>query len=101
MAVSKTTLGLVGVCGLAIAAWAVPMLRVGDRAAEGAEPAAPVKWECAELRVTTHPYWNVATTGEDEPKQEVVLHLPDKSHKSETLAGLPLGRKPNPETTAA
>jgi hypothetical protein len=98
--VSKTTVGLVGVCGLAVAAWAVPVLRVGGKAAEGAEPAAPVRWECAELRVTTHSYWNVANTGEDEPKPEVVLNLPDKAHKSETLAGLPLGKKPNPETAA-
>jgi hypothetical protein len=93
---------------MAVGAWAIPMLRVADRAAEGAEPAAaqpraePVRWECAELRVTTHPYWNVATTGEDEPKPEVALHLPDKTHKSETLAGLadPLGRKPGQETAA-
>jgi hypothetical protein len=64
--------------------------------------AEPVKWECAELRVTSLPYWNVATTGEDEPKPEVALHLPDKTHKSETIAGLagPLGRKPTQETAA-
>ena len=42
-------------------------------------------WEYAELRVTFHPFWNVATTGEDEPKQKIVLSLPDKSHKSETF----------------
>jgi hypothetical protein len=93
-------LGLAGVCGLAVGAWALAVPRVADRAAAGAEPAAPVRWECAELRVTTHPYWNAATTSEDEPKREVVLNRPDSAHKAETFAGLPLGRKLNQETAA-
>jgi hypothetical protein len=105
--VNKVTLGLVGVvvCGLTVgvAAWLVPLSRAGSTTIAAAEPAAePVKWECAEFRVTTHPYWNVATTGEDEPKREFVLNLPDKSHKFDTFAGLagPLGRKPGQETAA-
>jgi len=107
---NKTSLGVVGVaaCGLAIGAWAASPLRVGEAAVGGAEPAAvrpraePARWEAAELRVTTHPYWNAATTGEDPPKAEVALHLPDKTHKAETLGGLagPLGRKPAEETAA-
>jgi hypothetical protein len=93
------TLGLVAVvaCALAVAAWAVPMSGAAGRPAEVAEP---VRWECAELRVTTHPYWNAATTGEDEPKPEVALNLPDKSHKSDTLAGFPPGRKSDQHTAA-
>jgi hypothetical protein len=31
----------------------------------------------------------VATTGEEEPKREVVFDLPDKSHKVDNFAGLP------------
>jgi hypothetical protein len=96
--VKRTTLGLVGVCVVAVAAWAAS---TGGVAGRPAEAAAPARWECAELRVTTHPYWNAANTGEDEPKPEVVLHLPDKSHKSETFAGLALGRKVDREAASA
>jgi hypothetical protein len=77
--------------------WMVPIVRVASKPADAPEA---VRWEYAELRVTTHPYWNAATTREDEPKREVVLDLPDKSHKSETFAGLELERKVKPDNAA-
>ncbi len=106
---NKTALCLVTACGLVVSAavWGGPVVRVGNKVAEGAATDAqpksePVKWEYAELRRTSHLYWNVATTGEAQPDPEIILHLPDKTHKSDTLAGLtgPLGQKPKQETAA-
>jgi hypothetical protein len=95
--VNKTTLSLVGVCVVVVAAWVVPAARVASKPADAAEA---VRWEYAELRVTTHPYWNSATTGEDEPKREVVLDVPDKAHKADTFTGLLLGRKVSQDNAA-
>ena len=101
---NKTTLGLVAVLVLGVAVWLFPISRVLGTSAEPADPpkVEPVKWECAELRVTAHAYWNVVATGEVKPEQEVVLNLPAKAHKSDTFGGLagPLGQKPTQETAA-
>jgi hypothetical protein len=95
--VNKTTWGLVGVGVRAAAAWVVPAARVASKPADAPEAA---RWEYAQLRVTTHPYWNAATTGEGEPKRGIVLDLPDKSHTADHFGGLPLGRKLGQETAA-
>ena len=104
-------LSLVVVCGIAIGAvaWVAPMPRVWGTTTEPADRVVEqpkvetVKWESAELRMSAHPFWNVATTGENQPAVEIVLSLADKTHKTETFAGLadPLGRKPSQETATA
>jgi hypothetical protein len=88
--VNKKSISLLGLFAVSVMVWTVLAGRVASKPADSAESA---RWEYAELRVTTHPYWNAATTGENEPKRDVTLDFPDKSHSSDSFSGLPIGRR--------
>jgi hypothetical protein len=91
-------LALCAVAGVSLTIISLGIRVPGSASAAPAPPASTetTAWEYAELRVTFHPYWNAATTGEAEPKQKVVLALPGKAHESETFndLGKALGQKP-------